>query len=67
MQIKDKVGAAVTFIVMRRACLMEDEGRHEFMGIYPTREAAAAWITAQKGQYFKPGDYYIAEAEGQDS
>lgn len=48
------------FIVMRRPCLMEDEGRHSVVGQYHTREEAEAWIAAQKGEYFRPGDYYIA-------
>jgi hypothetical protein len=40
---------------------MEDEGRHFYVKSFSTREDAKKWINAQKGEYFTPGDYYIAE------
>jgi hypothetical protein len=51
------------YIVMRKPCLMEDEGRTFTIGFYQTRAEAAAWINAQKGEYFDPGSYYIAEVK----
>ena len=51
----------LAYIVMRYPVLMEDEGRHHFISPFDTREEAQAWIDSQKGEYFKPGDYYIAE------
>lgn len=47
------------FIVMRRPCLMEDEGRTEFIKAFELRGQAQAWIDDQHGQYFPPSDYYI--------
>lgn len=46
--------------VMRRPCLMEDEGRHFYVKSFSTYEEAQCWIISQKGQYFGPSDYYIA-------
>lgn len=54
----------VSFIIVRKAVLMEDEGREEFVKVYETREAAEKWIKDQKEEYFKPLDYYIAETTG---
>lgn len=51
---------------MRYPVLMEDEGRHFFERCFNTREEAEAWIKAQKDEYFKPGDYYIAEGPKND-
>ena len=52
------------FIVMRSPVFMEDEGRHFFAaGPFDDREAAQAWIDEQEGEYFLPGDYYIAEGK----
>ena len=50
------------FVVMRSPCLMEDEGRHEFIRTYSTRKEAEDWIASQDGEYFGPGSYYIAAA-----
>jgi hypothetical protein len=47
-------------IIMRRPCVMEDAGRHEFI-MRTTRAEAENWIQAQENEYFKPEDYYIAE------
>ena len=47
------------FVVMRSPCLMEDEGRHFYIGSFPTLTEAESWIESKKGQYFGPGDYYI--------
>lgn len=49
------------FVVMRYPVLMEDEGRHFLERICSSREEAEEWIAAQKDEYFKPQDYYIAE------
>lgn len=53
------------FIVMRKATLMEDEGRDEFLKICKTKEEAALFIQEycdrSKG-YFRPGELYVAEA-----
>lgn len=54
----------VSFAIMRRPCLMEDEGRHFFIKAVPTRQEADEWIAAQKDEYFRPSDYYILEGEG---
>lgn len=51
----------MSVVIMRYPCLMEDEGRHEFIKRCATKEEAKRWIAAQEGEYFKPGDYYIAE------
>ena len=51
-------------VIMRSPCLMEDEGRHHFVSRKPRAEAEA-WIAAQKDEYFKPGDYYIAETSNE--
>lgn len=50
----------IMYIVMRSPCLMEDEGRHFFVDVFPTKEEAQAWINNQEGEYFGPGNYYIA-------
>ena len=50
------------FVVMRSPCLMEDEGRHELISVYKTREEAEDWIVSQEGGYFGPSSYYIAAA-----
>lgn len=49
------------YLIMRSPCLMEDEGRHFYVKNFPTRREAREWIEAQKGEYFGPGSYYIAE------
>ena len=51
------------FVVMRSPCLMEDEGRHELISVYKTREEAEDWIVSQEGGYFGPSSYYIAAAQ----
>jgi hypothetical protein len=51
------------WIVMRAACLQEDEGRDFFMQRFSTREDAEKWIAEQEGQYFRPSDYYIARRD----
>lgn len=51
------------YIVIRYPVLMEDEGRHHLINTFRTREEAEGWIKGQEGQYFKPGDYYIATKE----
>lgn len=57
----------MSIIIMRHAVLMEDEGRHHFIKKMQTREEAEDWIKAQKDEYFKPQDYYIAESNRYDS
>jgi hypothetical protein len=46
--------------IMRRPCLPEDEGHHQFIMSCKFADAEA-WISAQKGQYFFPSDYYITQ------
>jgi hypothetical protein len=50
---------SITWLVIRRAVLMEDEGREHVEGRYDSHQAAQAWVNAQKG-YFRPGDFYVA-------
>lgn len=54
-------GLGEAFAIMRHPCLMEDEGRHEFITSFSTREEAEMWIAGQEGKYFTPSDYYILE------
>jgi len=49
------------YIVVRYACLPEDEGRNFLIKGYKTKEEAKAWIQDQKGKYFRPSDYGILE------
>lgn len=49
--------------IMRRPCLMEDEGRHFLIRADLPRSEAEAWIAAQEKEYFKPSDYYILEPQ----
>ena len=49
------------FAVIRKAVIMEDEGREEFIDVFPSYKEARAWIDSQKGEYFAPSDYYIME------
>jgi hypothetical protein len=54
----------MSFIVMRRPVMMEDEARHFFEhGPFATREEAADKIKelTTPHTYFYPGDYYIME------
>jgi len=51
---------------MRHPCLPEDEGRHDFIRKFDSRKEAEDWIKAQKGQYFRPSDYYIVQALSND-
>lgn len=53
--------------IMRRAVLMEDEGRSHLIKIVESKEEATKWIQEQKGQYFGPSDYYIMEEENPDA
>ncbi len=55
---------AKQYAVIRRDCLMEDEGRQEFIRSYSSKEEAQDWIKAQKDEYFKPQDYYISVSTG---
>lgn len=48
-----------TCIVMRKACLQEDEGRESYVASFDDRAKAQAWVDQQKGEYFGPGDYKI--------
>lgn len=49
------------YVVMRRAVLMEDEGREQMIHGYDTQKEAEDWIAEQKGEYFGPQDYYVAK------
>lgn len=50
------------YLVIREACLMEDEGKDHHIGVYNTREEAEAkvaeWIS---DGYFKQSDMKIVE------
>jgi hypothetical protein len=46
-------------VIIRRAVLMEDEGREHLVRIVDSHEEAVEWIAKQKGEYFGPGDYRI--------
>jgi hypothetical protein len=48
---------------MRRAVLMEDEGREMVATSFEDRKSAEDWIAQQAGEYFKPEDYYILSGE----
>lgn len=48
---------------MRHPILMEDEGRHHFIGLYPTKKAAEVAIRRESGLYFQGTDFYILVAE----
>ena len=56
------------YVVIRMACLMEDEGQDHVIGSYNSHEAAQArveeWTENGKG-YFKYGDMKIVETEGE--
>lgn len=52
----------MSYAIMRRPCIMEDEGRHEFIDTVLTRADAERWIAAQVNEYFTPQDYYILES-----
>jgi hypothetical protein len=50
-------------VIIRKAVLMEDEGREHIISIEDSREAAQKWIAAQKGEYFSPSDYRIEDVQ----
>lgn len=47
-------------VVIRKAVLMEDEGREQLVQRFDTEDEARAWVAAQEGEYFGPSDYYVA-------
>ena len=47
------------FVVMRYPVLQEDEGEPCFISIFRSEMKAKEWIQKQKGEYFKPEDYFI--------
>ena len=53
-------GNRMTYVVMRRPVLQEDEGRHFAMGTAKTRQEALMLIYENVG-YFSIEDYYILE------
>lgn len=53
---------ANAYIVIRKAVLMEDEGRPHHLAVYLKRPAAEKWIAEQSG-FFSPSDFWIAEVE----
>ncbi len=57
---------ATTVVIMRRPCVQEDEGRHFYVKGPLTEAEAKAWIAAQKGEYFSPGDYYTVTQQEQE-
>jgi hypothetical protein len=49
-----------SFVVLRKPCLQEDEGRSFFVGRYASREIAEAKIKKEtKDGYFKESNYEI--------
>jgi hypothetical protein len=48
-------------VIIRKAVLMEDEGREHLVKIMNSRQEAIEWVAKQAGQYFGPGDYRILE------
>lgn len=54
------------YLVMRKASLMEDEGREQHMFHTASKQDAETWIADQKGEFFGPKDYYIAEVTEQN-
>ena len=51
-------GPKGSFVVLRKPCLQEDEGRSFYIGKYASREIAEAKIKSEVG-YFKESDYEI--------
>lgn len=50
------------FLVVRKAVLMEDEGRQSIERSFVTKAEAVDWVAAQVNKYFGPHDYFILEA-----
>ena len=57
--VRLKVKEATMWLVVRKAVIMEDEGRLELIKPFESRAEAEAWIAAQSNEYFKPWDYVI--------
>ena len=51
------------YLVTRRACLMEDEGRNQPINVFPTKDLAEAAIVEYASSYFYLGDFFITELE----
>jgi len=51
------------FVLIRKACLMEDEGRSHLVGVFVSREKAEEWLdkNAKPTDYFSRSDYEIME------
>ncbi len=56
---KEKNVSIKEFIVIRMACLQEDEGRNFFVASYSTRKEAETWIAQQANEYFGSSNYKI--------
>lgn len=61
-RVKEEPKSQSPSVVMRRACLQEDEGRVSFVQSFNSEKAARGWIKKQKG-YFSASDYFIAGKE----
>lgn len=50
------------YIVMRKPCFQEDEGRHFLEGTFKTREEAESYIEKNtKDGYYRKSDFSILE------
>ena len=49
-----------TFAIMRRPCMMEDEGRHTFIKTTSTKAAAQKWIDSQVDSNGADSDGHVA-------
>lgn len=50
-------------VIIRKAVLMEDEGREHLIKICASLEEAKEWVAKQAGEYFSPTDYRIMREE----
>jgi len=56
----EKVGTRMTkWLLVRKPCLMEDEGRNTIVSTFHSQGQAQEWIDSQEGQFFHPSDYKI--------
>ena len=51
------------YLVIRKPCIPEDEGRYFGIKTYKTHREAWDWIEKQEGKYFGPGNYTVAEMD----
>lgn len=51
------------FLVLRKPCTMEDEGRETYIGSRETYEEAVTLREASRHWYYYPDDFEIAETK----